>query len=200
MRTADPELQQQRREQILLAAYTCFLAKGFHQSSMADIANASGLSMGLLYRYFKNKHALVLAFAELDRADAVQATMNLARAPSLHAGLELYLDYLLRTNLDPGYITISAEIFAESLRNSQLLAQLSAADATEHAALAQALKQLQARDLIVVQWPVEMLASLILALTDGLAARVKLEADLKRDVLKDSLLKLWLAVLSPTRV
>ena len=68
MRTANPELQEQRRRQILRAAGQCFAEKGFHQASMAEIAKAAGLSMGLLYRYFANKDALVMAFAELSRA------------------------------------------------------------------------------------------------------------------------------------
>ena len=41
-----------RRQQILDAACDCVRQAGFHGASMAEIAKASGLSVGLIYRYF----------------------------------------------------------------------------------------------------------------------------------------------------
>ena len=54
---------ERRRRQILDAARTCFVRKGFHQTSMQDVFTESGLSAGAVYRYFKSKDELVLALA-----------------------------------------------------------------------------------------------------------------------------------------
>src|SRR3989304_6177982 len=46
-----------RRSQILDAAWTCFARKGYHQATMQDICQESGLSPGAIYRYFESKEA-----------------------------------------------------------------------------------------------------------------------------------------------
>jgi AcrR family transcriptional regulator len=51
-----------RRQQILSASKQLFAHRGFHQTTMEDIANAAELSPGTIYLYFKSKDEL---FAEL---------------------------------------------------------------------------------------------------------------------------------------
>lgn len=46
---------EQRREQILDAAITCFARNGFQRTTMADIAAEAGVSDTLAYRYFEGK-------------------------------------------------------------------------------------------------------------------------------------------------
>jgi AcrR family transcriptional regulator len=53
-----------RREQILAAARTCFLTKGLHNTSMQDLIQEAGLSVGAVYRYFRSKHEIISAVAE----------------------------------------------------------------------------------------------------------------------------------------
>jgi len=55
---------QVQRDRILAAAQTCFVRSGFHAASMATIAETAGMSAGLIYRYFENKSAIVLAIIE----------------------------------------------------------------------------------------------------------------------------------------
>jgi AcrR family transcriptional regulator len=47
-----------RRAEILAEAERMFAAKGFHNVTMADIANASGFSIGSLYQFFEGKEDL----------------------------------------------------------------------------------------------------------------------------------------------
>lgn len=61
---ADPHT---RRTQILVAAHRLFSRRGFHDTSMQDIADEVGLSVGALYRYFDGKEALVRGLAEWGR-------------------------------------------------------------------------------------------------------------------------------------
>ena len=60
---------QAQRERILAAAHTCFVKYGFHAASMATIAEKAGMSPGLIYRYFENKNAIILAIIERQLAD-----------------------------------------------------------------------------------------------------------------------------------
>jgi TetR/AcrR family transcriptional repressor of mexJK operon len=50
---------QDRRKQILDAAQKVFAKKGFHGTSIKDLAKAAGISPGLLYWYFKDKTDLL---------------------------------------------------------------------------------------------------------------------------------------------
>jgi AcrR family transcriptional regulator len=50
-----------QRERILDAAQKCFIEQGFHGASMARIAQEAGISVGLAYRYFDGKNAIMLA-------------------------------------------------------------------------------------------------------------------------------------------
>ncbi len=54
---------ERRRQQIIDAAWTCFVRKGFHETSMQDIFKESNLSAGAVYRYFKSKDELIQAIA-----------------------------------------------------------------------------------------------------------------------------------------
>src|SRR3954451_17911259 len=53
-----------RRDQILDAARVCFLSKGLHNTSMQDLIQEAGLSVGAVYRYFKSKNDIIAAIAE----------------------------------------------------------------------------------------------------------------------------------------
>jgi AcrR family transcriptional regulator len=62
--TAREKASVERRQQILAAAMTCFMRKGYHQATMDDIVVESGLSKGTLYWYFKSKKELFLALVQ----------------------------------------------------------------------------------------------------------------------------------------
>lgn len=58
-RPARPELAEQRRQQIVRAAYQVLTAKGFEQTSMSDIAREAAIGQGTMYRYFRSKRELL---------------------------------------------------------------------------------------------------------------------------------------------
>ena len=55
------KLKQELKEKIIKEAKTAFLYKGFDKASMREIAKASGITVGNVYRYFKNKDELFYA-------------------------------------------------------------------------------------------------------------------------------------------
>lgn len=50
--------QQDKRQQILVAAGDIFAARGFHKATIEQIADAAGVGKGTVYLYFKNKKGL----------------------------------------------------------------------------------------------------------------------------------------------
>ena len=55
---------EQTRRQVLDTALALFRKRGFEQTTMRDVAEAAGLSLGAAYYYFKSKEALVGAYYE----------------------------------------------------------------------------------------------------------------------------------------
>lgn len=50
-----------RRAQIIEAAISCFLEKGYTNTSMSDIIKASGLSSGSIYSHFSSKEDILIS-------------------------------------------------------------------------------------------------------------------------------------------
>ena len=51
----------ERREQLLQVALTVFAQRGYHTTSMNDIADAAGVTKPVLYQHFDSKRALYIA-------------------------------------------------------------------------------------------------------------------------------------------
>ncbi|MFI6073574.1 TetR/AcrR family transcriptional regulator [Actinoplanes sp. NPDC051343] len=100
-----------RRRQILDAAARCFARDGFHRTSMQDIVRESGISAGLVYRYFEGKDDMIAAIvAEWHE----QRQIVLTEAA--------YLD-LLRAVGDPDArerMRLGVQIWAEAIRSPRV--------------------------------------------------------------------------------
>ncbi len=79
------DISEERRAQILEAALEVFARQGFHEARMDDIAQASGLSKGALYLYYKSKDAIIGALLQtlfdvmLRRSRAIEQEEGSAR-------------------------------------------------------------------------------------------------------------------------
>lgn len=60
------EAKERRREQILKAAKRVFAKKGFHSTTISDIAKAARVSYGSVYWYFDSKEALFHALMDTE--------------------------------------------------------------------------------------------------------------------------------------
>jgi AcrR family transcriptional regulator len=66
----DPELVSRRRRQIVDAAVSLFIRKGFHKTTTREIAKAAGLSIGSLYEYVSSKEDILYLVCEAIHAEA----------------------------------------------------------------------------------------------------------------------------------
>src|SRR3982751_253329 len=78
-----------RRCQILDAALVCFAKRGFHQASMHDISAEADISVGLIYRYFENKEAVISAMADRHKREIHDVVERARQAPTLLEALEI---------------------------------------------------------------------------------------------------------------
>ena len=106
-----------RRRQILDAAAACFARDGFHRTSMQDIVRESGISAGLVYRYFEGKDDVIAAIVtEWHDQRQVFAT------GTVDSRVAAYLDYL-RSVGDPAAaarLRLGVQIWAEAVRNPRI--------------------------------------------------------------------------------
>ena len=82
---ANLEIRDARREEIIRAAARVFATRGVHVAKISEIAQAAGLSHGLIYHYFESKEALVEAIFErkIDRMREMLSTAFEAEGPVL---------------------------------------------------------------------------------------------------------------------
>ena len=73
--------KQARRRQIIDAAFTCFTAKGYSNTSMSDIIKESGLSSGSIYSHFSGKSDILRATVQ-QRIDMIAAAYQELDDPS----------------------------------------------------------------------------------------------------------------------
>src|SRR3954464_15330778 len=111
----DPVLD--RKSQILEAAIICFGRKGFHLTSMHDISAEAGISVGLIYRYFQNKEAVIAAMADRHKKE-IQAVLERARqAPTLLESLEVLFTAHCCENSPKVQSAFVVDLYAEASRS-----------------------------------------------------------------------------------
>lgn len=87
----DQELIELRRKQIVDAAVDLFIKKGFHQTTVREIAKKFGLSIGTLYVYIKSKEDILYLVCD-----------------AIHNGIETELRKAVEEHRDPQNVLIAA--------------------------------------------------------------------------------------------
>ncbi|MFE5110588.1 TetR/AcrR family transcriptional regulator [Streptomyces sp. NPDC056663] len=95
-----------RRQQIIDAARTRFATHGFARTSMTDLVEASGLSIGAIYRYFKSKDEIIAAIC----GQASQAFPAELSASQIHD----FLQHVRTVAREEGHARLVAQIYAEA--------------------------------------------------------------------------------------
>ena len=93
------EEQEKRRNEIFHRVVQIVSKKGFHETSMREIADAAGLGKSTLYDYFKTKDEILIYFFEDQLRDMTQeaqkiALQNLSADKRLRQITEKYLESL----------------------------------------------------------------------------------------------------------
>lgn len=65
-------IRQMTKEKIRTAAMEFFIKRGYHATSISEIAKHAGISKGLLYNYYKGKEQLLAAMVEIRIGEVVE--------------------------------------------------------------------------------------------------------------------------------
>jgi AcrR family transcriptional regulator len=109
-----------QRERILCAAQKCFIEHGFHAASMARIAETAGMSAGLIYRYFENKSAIVLAIIERQLFESRRHVGELRTCSDLAAELLGLFERWRTRDREVMNAALYLELSAEATRDPQI--------------------------------------------------------------------------------
>jgi AcrR family transcriptional regulator len=161
-----------QRTRILDAAQACFVREGFHAASMATIAEAAGMSAGLIYRYFDSKSAIILAIIERQLQDKLANIARLAEDPDI---ARRFVDFFVRLRRgDPDMVNpaLLLEIGAQATRDPQIGAAVANSDRAAAAALGEWLRQItRSRGLDLDDAGIRARGLALQCLFDGLAMR-----------------------------
>lgn len=111
-----PENSTDRRAQILRAAMICFGQRGFHQTTMHHLSEEAGISVGLIYRYFASKEAVISAMADEHIKDLQDLLARARSAPTLLDSLEILLTAHCCEDAPQIHSAFVVDLFAEAGR------------------------------------------------------------------------------------
>jgi len=189
---------QRQRARILDAAERCFIERGFHAASMANIAATAGISPGLIYRYFSAKTEIVQAIIERHlETEGCTVMRRLHRTEDfLDASLELFERWKRRD--DPRMnAALFLELTAEAARDPEIARIVRNKDQAVSDDLAQVVRRVAAEQGVhLSEAAANTRAVLLHCLVEGLACRAVRDPTLSARTLRPLLGKLIAAMLS----
>lgn len=176
---AGPTRAEERRLKLVTAARKLFCERGFHATGMAQIAEASGVKVGQIYRDFASKDDIIAAIAESDFSEFLnEAALRAAVGEGDRIGVRNWIARFVTPERVCSKDQLMPEIIAEAVRNDRIATIMAELNArirhTMRAALTVfAPEPSRSADVAVV-------AELILTLVIGQCSRMAAETD--RDV------------------
>jgi TetR/AcrR family transcriptional regulator, mexJK operon transcriptional repressor len=120
MRTADPEHRRRQVAKILGNARHLFARDGFDRVSMDRIAAACGLTKPVLYYYFEDKRAVLLAVLEAHWAEQAAVLEAFRASGDVRATLSQLARLILREASRPDTGDVIRIVLAEAARHPEI--------------------------------------------------------------------------------
>jgi AcrR family transcriptional regulator len=178
-----------QRTRVLEAAKKCFIDSGFHAASMTDIAATADMSVGLIYRYFANKSAIVKAIIDHHLEEGECRIVERIASPEEVVQAMLAAYDCWRGEGEPDvHAALFLEITAEATRDADIAAAVRKANEYMRNGLTEMLRRYVRAsgvklDAATIRGRVQMLQCLV----EGLAVRAIREPELDRATLKTAL-------------
>ncbi|NMB79519.1 MAG: TetR/AcrR family transcriptional regulator [Methanomicrobiales archaeon] len=106
------------KDRIVSAAFSLFIEKGYHDTTMGEIASSLGVTKPALYQYFPSKEDLFTAVAEQARAEFKGTLERSYRGRDIREGSAVLFEALLR--YVPQFNGLYAEMMLLGTRNEKL--------------------------------------------------------------------------------
>jgi len=143
VRLSRVERREQTRQELVTAAEACFVSRGFHASSVDEVAERAGYTKGAVYSNFASKEDLFFAVYER-RVEQVltEVVPGLRQAGAERAFDQLAAGALHRRDPDDGWRAVFFEFWAHVVRHPELRERFAAIHARFLEPLADAVQQL----------------------------------------------------------
>ncbi|HZB97607.1 MAG TPA: TetR/AcrR family transcriptional regulator [Candidatus Sulfotelmatobacter sp.] len=171
------ERREERRRQLLDAAWRCAARKGYHDTTVDDICAEAGVSKGAFYGYFDSKQSLLVALLEEDgvELDRIMARLDSTETRAVQR-LREFSHAMLERGADSGRVQISSDIWAVVLTEGDLHDRVAAVIGRRRAVLKRWIEEAVGKgELYLDNAPANAFASLLLALGDGLTLHGSLD-------------------------
>ncbi len=163
-----PETRIERRQLLIDAAWRCAAVRGFGDLTVDDVCAEAQVSKGAFYGYFEHKQDLLLALLA-DDSDALDMELEAITAAS-SSGVQRvrrFAQAMLARGDDPARVQIRADLWADLLTEEVVREHLAAVTARRRQLLRGWIEEaIASGELVAI--PANALASILLALTDGL--------------------------------
>ena len=130
VRLSRMERREKTRQDLLNAAETCFVASGFHATSVDEVAERAGYTKGAVYSNFASKEDLFFGVYQR-RVDHVltEVIPGLREVGSVRALDAFATGTIQRRDSDDGWLAVFFEFWAHVLRHPELRARFAACHA-----------------------------------------------------------------------
>jgi TetR/AcrR family transcriptional regulator, repressor for uid operon len=163
-----PRYRTELKEKILQSAMENFAKNGFDRTRMEDIATGAGLAKGTLYLYFKNKEDLFYAICDHNLEELRNQLSRLFnRKENIMLDAERFYDEYRKGSL--GSDTIWFEMIALSTRSPKLRKILAENQSKVYQVVKEFLKTQIDRGFLREDINIDIIASAVIALYNGLA-------------------------------
>jgi AcrR family transcriptional regulator len=124
VRLSRMERREKTRQDLLTAAETCFVTRGFHATSVDEVAERAGYTKGAVYSNFASKEDLFFGVYQR-RIDHVLTDVvpGLRQAGAARAFDSLATGTIQRRDSDDGWLAVFFEFWAHVLRHPELRAR-----------------------------------------------------------------------------
>lgn len=170
-----PETRNQRRQLLIEAAWRCAAVRGFADLTVDDVCVAAAVSKGAFYGYFNSKQALLLALLEDDSAalDAELQQITETSASGVQR-VRRFAQAMIARGEDSARVQVHADLWADLLTEDAVRDSLAVATQRRRELVRGWIEEAVASGELV-PIPANALASILLALTDGLMLHRALE-------------------------
>jgi AcrR family transcriptional regulator len=143
VRMSRAERREQTRQELLTAAEACFVTRGFHATSVDQVAERAGYTKGAVYSNFTAKEDLFFAVYERRveqlLTEVVPGLRQAGAAQAFDWGASAAIE---RRDRDDGWLAVFFEFWAHVLRHPELRERFAAIHARFLEPLADAVQQL----------------------------------------------------------
>jgi AcrR family transcriptional regulator len=158
------------RDALVAAAARVFLRRGFQGANLREIASEAGLTTGAVYSNFDGKADLFLAVLEENIDPRLAVMYEAARtAPQRGLGAAVGEEFAVYVKQQRRWLTLLIEFWAQAAQDPKLRPKFAERHAKLRSAIAEVLAERAAGLGVSLALPADQLATVVIALTNGMA-------------------------------